>query len=158
MYFRSPNKSRWSLENGYDSQDELMTYPYRVTTATKLSSLEITLSSLKSEQDYMCQGSYEGYKVFLHTSDQLMRPFDKIMFVPVGQFVTALVKAHMMETSEQLRNYSPSRRQCYFSDERYLRYFNSYSQNSCELECLSNYTIYNCNCVAFALPSKCNLI
>lgn len=44
------------------------------------------------------------------------------------------------------------RRQCYFQDERYLRYFKVYTQSNCELECLTNYTLHKCGCVKFYMP------
>lgn len=49
----------------------------------------------------------------------------------------------------------PFRRQCYFNDERYLRYFRSYSQSNCQVECLTNYTINKCGCAKFWMPSRC---
>lgn len=45
-----------------------------------------------------------------------------------------------------------SSRQCYFEHERYLRYFKVYTQANCELECLTNYTMFKCNCVTFTMP------
>lgn len=44
------------------------------------------------------------------------------------------------------------RRQCYFQKEKYLRYFRSYTQSNCELECLTNYTLKSCGCVKFYMP------
>lgn len=50
--------------------------------------------------------------------------------------------------------HSPNRRQCYFDDERDLRYFKSYSQSNCQTECLANYTMARCGCVKFWMPSE----
>lgn len=43
-------------------------------------------------------------------------------------------------------------RQCYFNGERYLRFFQVYTQQNCELECLANYTMAKCGCVKFSMP------
>lgn len=47
---------------------------------------------------------------------------------------------------------SHSSRQCFFNDERYLRYFKVYTQQNCELECLANFTLATCGCVKFSMP------
>lgn len=57
-------------------------------------------------------------------------------------------------TSEGLHNYAPQVRGCYLRSERQLRFFNSYSQNKCELECVANYIKVKCGCVQFDMPSK----
>lgn len=44
------------------------------------------------------------------------------------------------------------RRKCYFQDEKYLRYFNKYSNKKCVEECQSNITLSKCECIQFDLP------
>lgn len=44
------------------------------------------------------------------------------------------------------------RRKCYFQDEGHLRFFKSYTQVNCELECLTNHTLTKCGCVKFYMP------
>lgn len=76
--------------------------------------------------------------------------------VPLLEEVIISVKPNMMTTSESLRTYHPWARQCYFSNERHLRFFKIYTQRNCELECLSNYTLSRCGCVKFSLPRTAN--
>jgi acid-sensing ion channel, other len=59
----------------------------------------------------------------------------------------------MITTSDNLRSYLPSTRQCYFEGERYLHYFTAYTQRNCELECFTNYTLQECGCTMFNMPS-----
>lgn len=77
-----------------------------------------------------------------------------IISVPLLEEVLISVKPNMITTSENLRHYTPWDRQCYFSDERQLRFFKIYTQRNCELECLSNFTLSQCGCVKFSLPSN----
>lgn len=151
--YKSHRASQWSLETGYESDNKNL-YPQRVPTATTITGLEMSLASLFSQQDYVCQGSYEGFKVYIHEPGDIPQTSHQKIFVPAGQLVTISVKPQMMETSEQLRNYLPSRRQCYFNNERYLRFFKIYSENNCMTECLANYTMQQCGCNVFSLPSK----
>lgn len=64
------------------------------------------------------------------------------------------VKPSVITTSDGLRSYAPRVRGCYFNSERQLRFFKSYSQQKCQLECFSNYLKMTCGCVTFSLPSK----
>jgi amiloride-sensitive sodium channel len=45
------------------------------------------------------------------------------------------------------------RRQCYFPDERQLKFFQMYTKSNCEFECLTNLTLRYCNCSTFYMPS-----
>lgn len=58
----------------------------------------------------------------------------------------------MITTSESVKKYNPKRRECFFSSERRLKYFKTYSQLNCKLECLTNETLQHCDCVNFFMP------
>ena len=68
------------------------------------------------------------------------------------QEVVVSVKPNMITTSEGLADYAPERRQCYFNNERQLKFFKVYTQPNCELECLANFTLQKCGCVKFSMP------
>lgn len=73
---------------------------------------------------------------------------------PLNQEVVVAVKPDMMTTSDGLKGYDPHRRQCFFPKERALAFFQSYTQQNCEVECLTNYTRNKCGCVAFHMPRR----
>jgi acid-sensing ion channel, other len=58
-----------------------------------------------------------------------------------------------MTTADNFEKYSVPQRQCYFSNERYLKFFNDYTQDNCDLECEANVTIKHCGCLNFNFPS-----
>jgi amiloride-sensitive sodium channel len=58
----------------------------------------------------------------------------------------------MMTTSPKLQSYDPKVRQCFFEDEKKLRFFKLYTQSNCEIECLANFTLNTCGCVKFSMP------
>ncbi|KAF9411727.1 hypothetical protein HW555_009556 [Spodoptera exigua] len=58
----------------------------------------------------------------------------------------------ILNSSDRLRSYDAEIRQCYFPDERYLKYFNIYTASNCMIECLSNITYQLCGCVNFYMP------
>lgn len=43
-------------------------------------------------------------------------------------------------------------RQCYFSNEKRLQFFQDYTKPSCDFECLTNFTLQQCGCVRFSMP------
>lgn len=65
-----------------------------------------------------------------------------------------MLKPNMLRTNNALRTYDPIGRQCYYEEERYLRFFRVYTQRNCEMECITNYTVTKCGCSAFYLPSE----
>lgn len=70
----------------------------------------------------------------------------------MNQQVLISVKPTVITTTKKLKSYTPSSRQCYFENERYLRFFKGYTQVNCELECLTNHTLNKCGCVTFSMP------
>ncbi|KAJ8727774.1 hypothetical protein PYW07_001893 [Mythimna separata] len=58
----------------------------------------------------------------------------------------------VLNTSESLRDYDAEVRQCYFPEDRYLKYFKIYTASNCRIECLSNVTKQYCDCIAFYMP------
>ena len=86
-------------------------------------------------------GPVQGFKILLHTPGEIPRVSKQYFRVPLNQEVVVSVKPNMITTSEGLVGYAPNRRQCYFNDERQLKFFKVYTQSNCELECLANFTL-----------------
>lgn len=59
------------------------------------------------------------------------------------------VTPEITQSDDDLRNVAPEKRRCYFEGEKKLKYFQNYTQRNCELECLSRYTLWACDCVAW---------
>ncbi|XP_058464039.1 pickpocket protein 28-like [Malaya genurostris] len=146
------NASDWTLEHGYSAQSDLSSYPYRTVASGYSSGLAMNLITNNRNYDYLCGGPVQGLKVLLHSPADYPQVSKKFIRVPLNQEVTIAVKPQMIVTAETLRNYAPERRQCFFDHERYLRFFQVYTQDNCELECLTNFTFRYCGCVKFSMP------
>jgi acid-sensing ion channel, other len=72
--------------------------------------------------------------------------------IKMRQSTYIVVTPKIMKTSDELREYSVEKRNCYFSDERYLRFFKEYTENNCEAECEANASLANCGCVTPNIP------
>ncbi|CAO1407458.1 unnamed protein product [Diamesa serratosioi] len=145
---KSPN---WTLQGGYSSYDAEI-YPHRVLGSGITVGLNIELRVKSSNIDYACNGPVQGFKVALHTSGE-MPQMDHVFYqVPLKQQVLIAVKPEVITTSKGLYSYKPKKRQCYFNGESKLKFFKVYTQSNCELECLTDYTLKECECVKFSQP------
>jgi amiloride-sensitive sodium channel len=77
--------------------------------------------------------------------------------VPLDQAVVTAVQPVMISTSEAVKTYDINKRDCCFPFERQLKFFTSYSQLNCQLECLTNFTLATCGCVNIFMPSRSQL-
>ncbi|XP_031628298.1 pickpocket protein 28-like [Contarinia nasturtii] len=127
-------------------------YPHRGYVGGAKSGLFTLLRLYEENMDYVCRGPVQGFKVLLHHPAEVPQISKYYFRVPLSQEVLVSVKPQMITTSEKLQDYSAERRQCYFKDERQLRFFKVYTQRNCELECLSNFTKNECGCVKFSMP------
>ncbi|CAH2092889.1 unnamed protein product [Euphydryas editha] len=152
-YLESSNKSQtWTLENGYLPNTPLETYPHRGLGYGENAGLVLLLSAPKKKTVKFCDGETKGFKILLHNPAEFPRISQQYFRVPLDQDVVVAVKPKMMTTSEGLKAYDSTRRQCYFSNDRYLKFFKVYTQTNCETECLTNFTYARCGCVHFGMP------
>uniref|UniRef100_A0A182FU38 Uncharacterized protein n=1 Tax=Anopheles albimanus TaxID=7167 RepID=A0A182FU38_ANOAL len=141
----------WSLENGYSENTDMDTYPERVLGAGARAGLYILLNLYQHDTDFICRGPVQGFKILLHPSSEFPQVSKQYYRVPLHQEVIISVKPQMITTSDGLRDYTPEGRQCFFNHERYLRFFKVYTQQNCEMECNTNYTLHKCGCVKFSM-------
>jgi hypothetical protein len=137
-YLRFPkasNRSDWSIF-GYKNF-ELFTYPARVLKAGKEAELEITLKMKKMNVDFACKSSANGFRLTLHTPDELPQTMSHFHRIPFNVETLISIEPKVMTTSKNLRHYAPKKRQCFFPGEKKLKFFKEYSQSNCELECLA---------------------
>ncbi|XP_055858324.1 pickpocket protein 28-like [Episyrphus balteatus] len=162
--------SEWELEKGYTLEAGENAFPARVLGSGNKESLFLWLTDKKVDDDLLCRGPVQGFKVILHTPGELPQVSKTFMKIPFDQAVSVSIKPKIVTISEGLRHYDPNRfdrifsaksltnffvflrRKCYYQNERYLRYFKLYTQANCEHECLSNHTRAQCGCVKFSMP------
>ncbi|KAL5289998.1 hypothetical protein ACFFRR_009784 [Megaselia abdita] len=146
-------ESTWNLEDGYSERDlENEPFPARVMGAGARAGIFLVLKGQKIDYDLLCRGPVQGFKILLHTPGEIPQVSKQYLRVPFDQEVLISIKPKIITTSDGLKHYEPARRQCYFQNERYLRYFKLYTQVNCELECLANHTLSKCGCVKFSMP------
>lgn len=149
-----PKATNWSLERGYRSGSNLSVYPIRVFSAKQSMALVIFLRLFDRDLEYVCRSLVPGFKIFLHTPGEIPAMSRKSYRVPAFQEAELSINPTYITTANGLRSYKPNQRQCFFNNERQLRFFKIYAQTNCEAECLANFTENQCGCVQFSMPSK----
>lgn len=172
----NPNISHWNLENGYENGWSEHDYPLRVFNARQGAALVLCLNIFEENLEYVCKGPIQGkffcvswnvianwyqliatkkgFKIILSAPGEIIKMSRHSFRVPLLEQADISIIPKLTYTSEELRSYKPSQRQCFFNSERQLQFFKFYAQHNCEAECLSNYTKIKCGCVKFSLPSK----
>ncbi|KAL9703314.1 hypothetical protein quinque_006832 [Culex quinquefasciatus] len=151
-YLTSINRSTfWTQEDGYSQQATVRTYPYRSLGSGISAGISVTLQNHDFLLEYLCSGPNPGYKILLHSPVDYPHISNKFVRISRNREIAIAVKPQIITTSTGLRDYTPEGRQCFFNHERYLQFFREYTQNNCELECLTNFTLYYCGCVRFSM-------
>ncbi|KAJ3664694.1 hypothetical protein Zmor_000244 [Zophobas morio] len=139
------NVSCWSYDKNYCKTNKSV-YPHRARTMDDV--LTIGLNSRLEELG--CYGE-NYYYIQLHHPGEIPNPQD-IIPIEIQRDYLIFIKPEIIIASEHLKTYSPYRKKCFFSDERYLKFYKFYTQTNCKLECRANYTLRNCGCVPQELP------
>jgi acid-sensing ion channel, other len=149
--FENDAIEEWTLEDGYKNKtDMLNVYPQKGTKYP----LSIDLSIIKETRDNLCLNSIQGFKVFLHLPNEAPQISKQFYLAAYQRYTQILINPKMTITEPELRDLPVEKRQCYFSDERRLDFFRSYTQNNCEIECIINLILEICHCIMFYMPSK----
>lgn len=74
-----------------------------------------------------------------------------------GEEYRVAIKPMITNASSSLRKIPQDKRQCVFSNEKYLKFYRTYTQRNCAMECEANYTLAMCFCVPYYLPSTFNI-
>jgi acid-sensing ion channel, other len=149
----SKSSKGWTMDEGY--QNLSISYPYRSFSAYYKLAMTF-LMTLSHSSDPSCSKNH-GFKVVLHSPGELPSFANGFISLPAEKSLTVVIKPQVIRTSDVLRTYDPEIRQCYFNDEKFLRYFKMYSQHNCQVECMSNHTAKACGCVEFYMPRSLDI-
>lgn len=87
----------------------------------------------------------------IHPPNELPASFEQIRLnsMRFGAAIDIIIKPQVIETDEALRKFTPSERDCYFANEKKLKYFKIYTKQNCYSECASDRALEKCKCVLF---------
>jgi amiloride-sensitive sodium channel len=90
----------------------------------------------------------------VHSPDDHPSFEERESFIEVkpGSTVEVIVTPEITKTERDLLKLDPKTRECYFENEKRLKYFKTYTMKNCELECYVNYTFKPCQCYEMQQP------
>ncbi|XP_063918347.1 pickpocket protein 28-like [Zophobas morio] len=141
----------WSVDDNYVITKN-NTIPVRATAISDI--FFLSLHTLVLEKNEQCN-SNDGYKIILHhPADIPTLLFQQSVPIALSSNYKILIRPEVTVTSDNLKKYDPHRRHCFYSRERSLKFFKTYTKHNCKIECLANYTLSECHCVPYFLPHE----
>lgn len=145
--------SHWTLESGYEEPVTDDEYPVRLFGSSSKEALELVLSSkVQDRGEYFCSGLRQGFMVALNVPSESVES-KGFLLADFSENALITVKPKLTTTSKELKSWKLLKRGCFLNSERRLRFFKTYTQPNCMIECLSNLTKILCGCVGFYMPS-----
>lgn len=135
-YPKVRRRSNWTVF-GYEDKEDPSDYPFRSFGSGRKKGVSLKLRMRQQDVDYTCKGAVNGFRILLHTPDELPKINDHYYKVPFDVETMISVEARAMSTTDNLKRYKPIERQCFFTGEKQLNFFKSYTLQNCKLECLT---------------------
>ncbi|KAG8316272.1 hypothetical protein J6590_055895, partial [Homalodisca vitripennis] len=148
-------KARWSPDSMLKSAQVGMSIPRYIDSNGRWSGLYIGMKDFTANESGVCGKAKSEARLFFHNPAELpvYQIHDSIELPEHKELFLRLLPA-VVTASEELDGYTPVNRRCYFSHERRLSLFSTYTQRNCQLECRANCSLSICDCVPFYLPSE----
>lgn len=143
----SNQKLMWTLEQKYTTRDKVM--PLR---PTDVGSLMIRTRLSKNESKNLCPERYRGYSVTFHLPNEYPSFMHTFTNFQIKKNKLISITATSTKYDKFLQGFPLHQRGCYNENERQLRFFKQYTMVNCLEECVANFTIKKCGCVAYYAP------
>ncbi|XP_050307294.1 pickpocket protein 28-like [Anthonomus grandis grandis] len=143
----------WNAEKGFEDIDYGDYIPRRPLGAGAHLGLSVILDA--QINNYYCSSTRStGFKVILSNPIETPKMADFGFLISPGYETRVSIEPNIREATVSLRGVPIEKRQCYFSNERPLQYYRTYTQRNCKQECQSNHTLSICQCVPYYLPKN----
>ena len=103
---RNDKNSSWTPKKGYTATGDVV-YPRRVYAASD--GLSIILRVANKHIDFACDGPVPGYRILLHTPDEIPQISKYFYRVALNREMIMSVRPSIMTTSNILKNYDPKK-------------------------------------------------
>jgi acid-sensing ion channel, other len=142
--------SDWTIDDGYpNSSRNPDDFPRRGSRAEAEFNLRMPTDAVDGG---ICKVPVQGFKIYIHLPNEGPQIPKHYYLLPYEHQTQLYIDPKVIWSAPEIREFPVSKRQCYFSNERYLRFFKFYTQNNCEEECVVNMTISRCGCQRFYIP------
>lgn len=130
-----------------------LTYPYQIGRSSKGLEIRMQMPKNVSEKNLLCSSLFEGFKIQIHSGDEIPQMQERFYHIPFDHDVRISVRPNIMVTSPNLiKNYNQKQRKCIDKNEHNLEFFQKYTQRNCLLDVLATQMAEKCGCVRFWMP------
>ncbi|XP_050440957.1 pickpocket protein 28-like isoform X2 [Adelges cooleyi] len=141
-----PNPSaNWTPEHGYPPNTPAGYTPWRPWGAGNHLGLTVVLDAEIDE--YYCSS-----EVMLHSPVETPKISSFGSFIAPGRETAVEIRPSVGMATPTLASIPREKRQCVYSDEKRLRFYRTYTQRNCMMECEANFTLMFCQCVMYYMP------
>ncbi|XP_005179825.2 pickpocket protein 28-like isoform X2 [Musca domestica] len=141
----------WHPETGYPDDLPSRFYPRKAVGEGVSKGLTVVLNG--DINDYYCSSTNgPGFKLQLHNPIDVPQIKETGLSVNIGYQTSFRIAANKDEAQPTLRSVAPKDRQCYFTHERPLLYYQYYTRRNCESECDAQFFLRTCNCIPYFMP------
>lgn len=148
--------SDWNPDSGYadrKTSEMHLDYPRHTYFSGLQSSFSAVLREHQKNIDPLCGGGVQGYRVYIHAPNERPLVLKTQYEIALEKSILLTVEPKVVEIPDEIRKFGPKVRRCYLSSERKLLFYKHYTEPNCNSECLANFTLTQCGCVSFSMPS-----
>ncbi|KAK4879332.1 hypothetical protein RN001_007478 [Aquatica leii] len=125
------------------------------TTIRLFSGSGLTLVLDADIQNNYCSSSNSvGFKILISNPVEMSLVKNYGIHVPTMYQSVISLKPSVSDGKKSLQHESYMNRWCYFNQERFLKFFKTYTFRNCITECRVNYTLEKCNCIPYYMISN----
>ncbi|XP_033190867.1 pickpocket protein 28 [Bombus vancouverensis nearcticus] len=151
------NNIDWNPETGYDENVPPDSIPWRPYGAGQYYGLTLVLDV--DVDEYYCSSTASvGFKMLLHNPVETPKIAEFAFTVTPGEETRVIIAPRILSASKSIISVPLKKRKCFFTSERKLRYYRTYTQKNCILECEANFTQKICHCVQYYMPKSSNTL
>ncbi|KAL6445649.1 hypothetical protein ACFW04_000866 [Cataglyphis niger] len=143
----------WNAEKGYDANMPPDVIPWRPYGAGLFYGLTLVLD-VESSEYYCSSTAGMGFKMLLHNPVETPKIADFSFSITPGEETRVIVRPRISTATPSIISIPQKKRKCFFTAERKLRYYRTYTQRNCILECEANFTQEICDCVQYYMPKS----
>lgn len=143
----------WNAEKGYDASMPADVIPWRPYGAGLIYGLTLALD-VDMDEYYCSSTAGAGFKMLLHNPVETPKIADFSFAITPGEESRVIVRPRISSANPSIISIPLKKRKCFFTKERKLRYYRTYTQRNCILECEANFTQQLCDCVQYYMPKS----
>ncbi|XP_049879674.1 pickpocket protein 28-like [Pectinophora gossypiella] len=150
--FPSPSVD-WTPEGGYPPDSPPDGFPWRPKGVGTHHGLSLVVDANVAE--YYCASTKSaGFKILLHNPTETPKIANLGEIYGAGIEARVAIQPRILDAQSALNTIDIRKRLCWFSSEKTLAFFRTYTMRNCEMECEAKQMLELCECVLYYMPKN----